>query len=157
MINPTTLCPCQSGKSYADCCQPFHLHQVIPDFAEKLMRSRYAAYTLVNIPYIVETTLPAQQPLLDLPAMQLWGEETDWAGLEIIAHQPLMSKIHSLVEFKAFFNTESGVEAHHERSLFVLIEGCWYFVDPTVPLPSQKQPCVCGSGKKFKHCCGAWL
>ena len=157
MINPTTLCPCQSGKSYADCCQPFHLHQVIPDSAEKLMRSRYAAYTFVNIPYIVETTLPAQQPLLDQPAMQLWGEETDWAGLEIIAHQPLMSKIHSLVEFKAFFNTESGVEAHHERSLFVLIEGCWYFVDPTVPLPSQKQPCVCGSGKKFKHCCGAWL
>ena len=157
MINPTILCPCQSGKSYTDCCQPFHLHQMIPDSAEKLMRSRYTAYTQVNIPYIVETTVPAQQALLDQPAMQLWGEETDWAGLEIITHQPFVSKIHSLVEFKAFFNTENGIDAHHERSLFVLIERHWYFVDPTVPLPSQKQPCVCGSGKKFKHCCGAWL
>ena len=157
MINPTILCPCQSGKSYTDCCQPFHLHQMIPDSAEKLMRSRYTAYTQVNIPYIVETTVPAQQALLDQPAMQLWGEETDWAGLEIITHQPFVSKIHSWVEFKAFFNIENGIDAHHERSLFVLISGRWYFVDPTVPLPSQKQPCVCGSGKKFKHCCGAWL
>ena len=157
MINPTILCPCQSGKSYTDCCQPFHLHQMIPDSAEKLMRSRYTAYTQVNIPYIVETTVPAQQPLLDQQAMQLWGDETDWAGLKIISHQPFVSKIHSWVEFKAFFNIENGIDAHHERSLFGLISGRWYFVDPTVPLPSQKQPCVCGSGKKFKHCCGAWL
>lgn len=157
MINPTILCPCQSGKSYTDCCQPFHLHQMIPDSAEKLMRSRYTAYTQVNITYIVETTVPAQQPLLDQQAMQLWGDETDWAGLKIISHQPFVSKIHSWVEFKAFFNIENGIDAHHERSLFVLISGRWYFVDPTVPLPSQKQPCVCGSGKKFKHCCGAWL
>ena len=157
MINPTILCPCQSGKSYTDCCQPFHLHQMIPDSAEKLMRSRYTAYTQVNIPYIVETTVPAQQPLLDQQAMLLWGDETDWAGLKIISHQPFVSKIHSWVEFKAFFNIENGIDAHHERSLFVLISGRWYFVDPTVPLPSQKQPCVCGSGKKFKHCCGAWL
>ena len=157
MINPTILCPCQSGKSYTDCCQPFHLHQMIPDSAEKLMRSRYTAYTQVNIPYIVETTVPAQQPLLDQQAMQLWGDETDWAGLKIISHQPFVSKIHSWVEFKAFFNIENGIDAHHERSLFVLISGRWYFVDPTVPLPGQKQPCVCGSGKKFKHCCGAWL
>ena len=157
MINPTILCPCQTGKSYTDCCQPFHLHQMIPDSAEKLMRSRYTAYTQVNIPYIVETTVPAQQPLLDQQAMQLWGDETDWAGLKIISHQPFVSKIHSWVEFKAFFNIENGIDAYHERSLFVLISGRWYFVDPTVPLPSQKQPCVCGSGKKFKHCCGAWL
>ena len=157
MINPTILCPCQSGKSYTDCCQPFHLHQMIPDSAEKLMRSRYTAYTQVNIPYIVETTVPAQQPLLDQQAMQLWEDETDWAGLKIISHQPFVSKIHSWVEFKAFFNIENGIDAYHERSLFVLISGRWYFVDPTVPLPSQKQPCVCGSGKKFKHCCGAWL
>ena len=157
MINPTSLCPCQSGKPYLDCCQLFHLYQAVPDSAEKLMRSRYAAYTLVNIPYIVETTVPAQQALLDQPAMHLWGEETDWVGLEIITHQPFVSKIHSRVEFKAFFNTENGIDAHHERSLFVLIERRWYFVDPTVSLPSQKQTCVCGSGKKFKHCCGALL
>ncbi|WP_180364154.1 SEC-C metal-binding domain-containing protein, partial [Neisseria gonorrhoeae] len=33
----------------------------------------------------------------------------------------------------------------------------WYFIDPTVPLPTMKQPCICGSGKKFKACCGKYL
>ncbi|MGO3082441.1 MAG: SEC-C metal-binding domain-containing protein, partial [Psychrobacter celer] len=28
-------------------------------------------------------------------------------------------------------------------------------LDPTVPMSvTQKQPCICGSGEKFKRCCG---
>lgn len=117
------------------------------------MRSRYAAYTLHNIDYIVATTMPSQQPLLDQAAMREWSETTQWAGLEILSHQPNISKNHSTVEFNAFFRTENGLQAHHELSLFVKINERWYFVDPTVPPPNQKSPCICGSGKKFKHCC----
>lgn len=157
MLEKVTACPCQSGLAYKECCQPFHLKQQLPNTAEKLMRSRYTAYTLVNIPYVVETTVPTQQKWLDQAAMKEWGESTKWAGLEIIQHLPNLSKIHSQVEFKAFFNTEEGVQAHHERSIFVRIEDRWFFVDPTVPLPAQKQRCVCDSGKKFKHCCGNYL
>lgn len=153
---PNSLCPCQSEKTYADCCRPFHSGEKLPETAEQLMRSRYCAYTQVNIDYIVSTTVPSQQKLLDPAAMQAWGEGTHWVGLEIVKHTPNLSKQHAVVEFKAFFETENGQEAHHEHSLFVRIDGRWYFVDPTVPLPSQKQPCVCGSGKKFKHCCGGF-
>lgn len=150
-------CPCQSGLPYQECCQPYHLGEKIPQTAEQLMRSRYSAYTQVNIDYIVETTVPSQQHLLDRQAMQEWGESTQWRGLEILSHSENLSKIHSSVAFKAFFQTEKGLEAHHEHSLFVKIGERWYFVDPTVPLPTMKQPCVCGSGKKFKHCCGGLL
>lgn len=150
------LCPCQSHKPYTDCCQPFHIGITLPETAEQLMRSRYTAYTQVNIDYIVATTVPSQQPLLDRQAMQHWGETTKWAGLAILSHNPALSKQHAHVEFKAFFETPNGIEAHHEHSLFVKIQQRWYFVDPTVPLPSQKQPCICGSGKKFKHCCGGF-
>lgn len=153
---PNSLCPCQSEKTYADCCRPFHSGEKLPETAEQLMRSRYCAYTQVNIDYIVSTTVPSQQKLLDPAAMQAWGEGTHWVGLEIVKHTPNLSKQHAVVEFKAFFETENGQEAHHEHSLFVRIDGRWYFVDPTVPLPAQKQPCICGSGKKFKHCCGSF-
>lgn len=152
-----TACNCQSGKNYTECCEPFHLKSKIPETAEQLMRSRYSAYTLVNIPYIVETTVPNQQKYLDQAAMKVWGENTKWAGLEIINYLPSLSKKHSQVEFKAFFDTEEGIQEHHELSLFVKIDNRWFFVDPTVPLPNQKQNCVCGSGKKFKHCCGHYL
>ncbi|HDV7284314.1 TPA: YchJ family protein [Mannheimia haemolytica] len=152
-----TACYCQSGKNYTECCEPFHLKARIPETAEQLMRSRYCAYTLVTIPYIVETTVPSQQGLLKKTAMKKWAENTNWVGLDIIKHLPNLSKIHSLVEFKAYFETEEGKQVHHESSLFVNINEKWYFVDPTVQLPNQKQPCVCGSGKKFKHCCGNYL
>ncbi len=153
----TQACPCQSGKPYEDCCAPFHLLKAFPENAEQLMRSRYSAYVLQLISYVVETTVPNQQALLDVKALQDWSEKTDWVGLAILAHHPKLSNIHSAVEFKAFFNTNEGEQIHHENSLFVKIDGRWYFVDPTVPLPTNKQPCICGSGKKFKACCGGLL
>lgn len=157
MLEKITACPCQSGKDYIECCQPFHLQIKFPETAEQLMRSRYCAYTLVNIPYIVETTVPSQQKWLDQVAMKEWGYTTHWAGLEIVSHLPYISKIHSKVEFNAFFKTEEGIQIHNELSLFVKINNRWYFVDPTILLPSQKQNCLCGSGKKFKSCCGNYI
>ena len=99
-------------------------------------------------------------PILCKPRYQAnnryWADETQWLGLEIVKTETL-TKIQSAVEFKAHFQGSEQPQVHHEHSLFVKIDGRWYFVDPTVPLPSNKQPCVCGSGKKFKHCCGGLL
>ncbi|MDO4698601.1 MAG: YchJ family protein [Pasteurellaceae bacterium] len=152
-----SLCPCQSHLRYQDCCQPFHLNTKQPENAEQLMRSRYSAYTLCNIDYIVQTTLPAQQPFLDRQAMQHWARDTDWQGLSIHSYQPHLSKIHSVVAFTADFYTPEGMQHHDECSIFVYTQGRWYFVDPNTPRPTAKQPCLCGSGKKFKHCCGLQL
>lgn len=157
MLEKITACPCQSGKNYPECCQPFHLKKQFPETAEQLMRSRYSAYTLVDIPYIVETTAPNQQKYLNQIAMKEWAETTNWVGLEIVKHLAYVSKNHNKVEFNAFFKTEEDIQAHNEISLFVKINQRWFFVDPTVTLPNQKQNCLCGSGKKFKHCCGYYL
>lgn len=151
-----SACPCQSNKSYEDCCGRFYTHAQFPETAEQLMRSRYAAYVLKNVPYIVDTTVPSQQALLNVQAIQAWAENTQWLGLQILNTESL-TKTQSAVEFNAVFQGEEGEQTHHERSIFVKIDGRWYFVDPTVPLPTMKQPCVCGSGKKFKHCCGGFL
>ncbi|MFQ1022175.1 YchJ family protein [Avibacterium paragallinarum] len=161
-FNPTALasvalCPCQSGQRYQDCCQPLHCGQKEADTAEQLMRSRYVAFVLQQIDYIVKTTVPSQQNLLDIAALQQWAAQTQWQGLEIVAHLPNLDKTHSAVEFKAKFATEQGEQIHHEKSLFVKIGQRWYFADPTVDLPAMKQACICGSGKKFKHCCGVML
>lgn len=169
-------CPCQitpdllsnsnaknleNGKSYRDCCKPFHEGR-LPKTAEQLMRSRYSAFVMVNPEYIINTTLPAQQLLLDKSAIAAWAKDTAWSGLEIINHKPI-GKRHAQVEFKAYFNDNNGLQAHHELSSFVLVKNSnqsarWYFLDPTVDFKmSQKQPCSCGSGEKFKRCCGRFL
>ena len=151
-----SICPCQSSKSYKDCCERFHTHAQFPETAEQLMRSRYAAYVLKNVSYIVDTTVPSQQELLNVQAIQAWAENMQWLGLKILNTESL-TKTQSAVEFHAIFQGVEGEQTHHERSIFVKIDDRWYFVDPTVPLPTMKQPCVCGSGKKFKHCCGGFL
>jgi len=166
---------------YKDCCQPYHdafyndevdkADGIKAESAERLMRTRYSAFVLVKPEYIVKTTLPAQQSLLDMQAIRSWAEETDWAGLEIVEHTPKLGKRHAQVEFKAYFNTKDNardlaekVQAHHELSTFVTIkdkssnDARWYFLDPTVAMTvTQKQPCICGSGEKFKRCCGGYI
>lgn len=153
---PPTPCPCSSSLPYAECCYPFHTHQTHPQTGEKLMRSRYSAYVLHNIDYIVATTVPSQQNLLNQEEMQQWGRETLWLGLEVI-HHTLIGKRHAQVEFNAHFQDGAETACHHELSTFVNIDGYWYFIDPNVPLPTMKQACICGSGKKFKACCGQFF
>ena len=179
-IHTPLTCPCQINPSanavsallsYKECCQIFHdnidkTDGIKADSAERLMRSRYSAFVLVKPDYIVKTTVPAQQGLLDIESIESWATETDWAGLEIVKHTPKLGKRHAQVEFKAFYSTENGQQAHHELSTFVKIidkssdkqNERWYFLDPTVSMTvSQKQPCICGSGEKFKRCCGVYI
>ena len=171
------LCPCRVSPSlsllttpiaYSDCCQPYHdavdvnhsadSNTPKADSAERLMRTRYSAFVLQKAGYIVKTTVPAQQPLLDIKDIESWAQETNWAGLEILSHTPKLAKRHAQVEFKAYYHTAEGIKAHHELSSFVKIAERWYFLDPTVAMTiSQKQPCLCGSGDKFKRCCGGYL
>ena len=127
-------CPCTSGQSLADCCGRYHAGTPAPS-AEQLMRSRYSAYVLGLIDYLVATTLPAQQPGLDRQAMAAWR-----------------------VTFTARWHDAEGDHSHRERSAFVQHDGRWYFIDPTVPLQAgRNDPCPCGSGVKFKKCCAAYL
>ncbi|MGE6246677.1 YchJ family protein [Psychrobacter proteolyticus] len=184
-------CPCQINPtaetadaplSYQDCCKPYHdafyndeivkADGIKAETAERLMRTRYSAFVLVKPEYIVKTTVPAQQGLLDVQAIKSWAKETDWAGLEIVEHKPKLGKRHAQVEFKAYFRSSEETasdlaektQAHHELSTFVKVinrannDARWYFLDPTVAMTvSQKQPCICGSGEKFKRCCGGYL
>ena len=180
-------CPCQINPAsdavgilltYSNCCQPYHdgicsketnqeidkTDDIKADTAERLMRTRYSAFVLVKPDYIVATTAPAHQTLLDVEAIKSWAKETDWAGLEIVQHTPKLGKRHAQVEFKAYYNAHDKLQAHHELSAFVKIknkadnDASWYFLDPTVSMSvTQKQPCICGSGEKFKRCCGLYL
>lgn len=170
-------CPCrvltteseaaESSLSYAKCCQPLHTGVEVADSAERLMRSRYSAIVLALTDYIVATTLPAQQALLDKSAIEDWAISTQWAGLEIVEHIAKVGKRHAQVVFKAYFDlADDGLsigktqerQVHHERSTFVRVQAKWYFLDPTVTMTvTQKQPCICGSGEKFKRCCGRYV
>lgn len=151
-------CPCGSGMLLEPCCGHYHDGTPAPS-AESLMRSRYSAYVLGLIDYLVATALPAQQAGLDRDSISAWSLGSTWLGLdvessEVIGAQPE----HAFVTFTARWHDESGEHSHRERSAFVQSDGHWYFIDPTVPLKGgRNDPCPCGSEQKFKKCCAAYL
>ena len=150
-------CPCGLA-SYAMCCQPLHLGVEQAQTAQQLMRSRYSAFALEQIDYLVATTALGQQSALDQAAIAAWSKANQWSGLEIVSHNEQLSKQHAQVEFKAHYHDGTQARTHHELSHFVQHAGQWYFLDPTTEQQwAMKQPCICGSGKKFKHCCAVYI
>lgn len=123
------------------------------------MRSRYSAYVLGKIDYLKATTLPVQQPSLDLQAMKDWSHSSTWLGLEIEDSQLFGGQPeHAQVSFIARWHDGAGEHAQHERSAFVQRDGRWYFIDPTIPPKAgRNDACPCGSGQKFKKCCAAYF
>ncbi|MGP0170655.1 YchJ family protein [Pseudomonas sp. NCHU5208] len=158
MSTPFPNCPCGSGNPLEQCCGRYHQGTPVP-CAEQLMRSRYSAYVLGLVDYLVTTTLPAQQSRLDRDAMVAWSAQSTWLGLEVHGSEVFGGQPeHAQVSFTARWHDTKGEHSHRECSSFVQHAGHWYFLDPTVPLKSgRNDPCPCGSGQKFKKCCSAYL
>ena len=117
-------CPCDSGSTYADCCGNWHagllqgLHAPTP---EALMRSRYSAYVLGLIDYLLATWHPATAPgELELPPLK-------WLGLEVLLAQSTAQA--GVVEFVARCRENGRAQRMHETSRFVREQGRWYYVD----------------------------
>ena len=158
-------CPCQSGKPFSECCEPIITGNKQAQTAEQLMRARYTAYSRQQMDFIESTHDPKTRQEIDMESNRQWAESTNWVGLEIIqTDRGGIADEQGTVEFKARFETEKGLKEHHELSQFRTIDGRWYFSDGKTPgkqpfLRSEAKigrndPCSCGSGKKYKRCCG---
>ena len=156
-------CPCGSGHSYLDCCGPFISHEKFPATPEQLMRSRYTAYTQVNMDYLQETMKSPASDHFELQSSQTWAEKSKWLGLIII--NTSQDENRGTVEFIATYTVDNQKYTLHEISEFKQEDGKWYYVDGVHPVQTshsniaekigRNDPCPCGSGKKFKKCCGA--
>jgi SEC-C motif-containing protein len=137
-------------------CLPFIRGEKLPATAAELMASRYVAYSLGEIDYILATHDPSTRDDTDREATEDWAKRAKFHGLKILNTGE--------VEFQALFTADGEEHVHHERSNFVRKEGRWFFADGTqVQLPKRREepkvgrndPCFCGSGKKHKKCHGA--
>jgi len=68
------------------------------------------------------------------------------------------------VEFKAYYLEDGEEHVMNEISSFTKINNRWFYLDGVVKSigrvgletnQGKNAPCSCGSGKKFKRCCGA--
>lgn len=165
-------CPCRKTAEktlpFADCCEPYLTGSAKAPSAEALMRARYSAFATGKIDYLIDSVAPEARGDIERGSLEAWARESEWHGLDIVETvEGRPGNKTGIVEFVAHF-TRAGDEreAHHERSTFRFDDKdqCWYFIDGARPKGrtivkgpqiGRNDPCSCGSGKKYKKCCGA--
>ncbi|KAJ1455462.1 hypothetical protein M885DRAFT_519878 [Pelagophyceae sp. CCMP2097] len=136
-----STCACHSGLPYELCCRPYHLDFRIPGKApEDLLRARYAAYSMQDADFIMQTTHethethkthaadPAAWKRLVLKGLP----ETRFVALRVLKSTPLEEGEHEIV-FEADIRANAprgggGAEAVtlFERSQFTF-DGAWFY------------------------------
>ncbi|MFF3323782.1 YchJ family protein [Streptomyces sp. NPDC002889] len=120
-------CPCGLPATYGECCGRFHSGEESAPTAERLMRSRYSAFAVQDVAYLLKTWHASTRPRhLDLdPGMH-------WTGLEIVDVRD-GSAFHSTgtVTFRARYRHHGQRGELHERSNFARQNGAWVYVDGT--------------------------
>lgn len=122
----STACPCGTGKTYTACCGRWHQgpQALQAPTAQDLMRSRYSAFVLDKLDYLLETWHPTTRPASlepNSPAMK-------WLGLAIKQARD-QDADHATVEFVARNRLAGRASRMHEVSRFVREAGRWYYLD----------------------------
>ncbi|MDQ0030079.1 YchJ family protein [Arthrobacter bambusae] len=122
------VCPCLSGEQYAECCGRFHRGDADAPTAEQLMRSRYAAFVVLDSDYLLRTWHPDTRPAaLDL------DPDIEWRRLDILAtHRGGPLDAEGSVEFAARYRSGGERGVQRENSRFLRIDRRWYYVDGDV-------------------------
>lgn len=159
MLSSAELCPCGSKKNFSLCCQPLLTGEKTAETPEQLMRSRFTAFYLGNIwDYVLKTWHPDTRPSVTAAELAEESLLAKWERLEIRETKTDGDK--GEVTFCAWYRDQTGLHPHIERSQFVRYDGEWvYTTGEFLPYTrtakiKQNDPCPCGSGKKYKRCCG---
>lgn len=160
-----TACPCGSGLELTACCGPILAGEPAPT-AEALMRSRYTAYATGHVEHLRRSLDTRWQAAFDEKATREWSENAQWQGLTILSVKGGgENDAEGEVEFIVAYHMEGKDQKMRERSKFKRRNGEWYYFDGKVkaledpvvtqgPKVGRNDPCPCGSGKKYKKCCG---
>lgn len=120
------------------------------------MQSRYSAYVLGDTAYLLASWHPSTRPpRLDLEA------DIQWLRLKLLGcERGCEGDREGWVEFEAWFKQNGRAQRLKERSHFIHEDGRWFYVDGVIDQGGaaakmgRNAPCPCGSGKKYKRCCG---
>ena len=129
-------CPCGTNQDLAICCLPFIDGRAFPETAEQLMRSRYTAYALGRIDYVMQTHAPRTSGGLDRNELQKWAADTEFLGLQVLLTEAGgAGDREGVVAFAARLRSDGRAWTMLERSRFERNGGRWVYLDGVIDNP----------------------
>jgi len=124
-------CPCGSNIKYKKCCQVFHKGK-IANTALELMKSRYSAYVIKDVKYIINTT-DVNNPDFTLETIS-WANDieefctnSEFRSLDILEY--IEDDNISYVKFYVNLYIQGQDQSFTEKSKFVKINNKWLYVN----------------------------
>jgi len=127
------------------------------------MRSRYSAYVKKAFDYVYDSYHVRTKQHFTLESIKEQSEKIRWLGLTISnTKNGKVNDKSGIVNFTARYEMDGKTQNLIEKSYFTKEKGRWYYINGetqfTTTAKSEKvgrnDPCTCGSGKKYKKCCG---
>jgi len=123
------LCPCGSGSTFCECCGLLLDDKKNAETAMQLMQSRYTAFTLANVDYLLRSHSAKTRPVKDRKEIERWAKSVVWMGLSILRTENGEANDETgYVEFKATFLENGQPGQIHENSFFHRENGKWVYV-----------------------------
>ena len=98
MSKNENLCPCGSGKTYGECCEPIIKGSVKAPSAETCMRARYSSYVKHEIDFIIKSCDDEEGLAeIDKKATEDWSRQSQWNGLKILRTEKAKKKVKKLL------------------------------------------------------------
>ncbi|MCY9851297.1 YchJ family metal-binding protein [Vibrio mediterranei] len=161
-----TSCYCGNDAPFESCCLPIHQDVRKANKPEQLMRARFSAHKTKNVDFVVATYHPSCDAEAERSSIAD-SINSNWTKLKVTGTESGTNKHEGFVSFEAYLEEDGFEYCLTERSRFIFEDDQWYYIDgelddsiPPRPLTTQalkvgrNDPCVCGSGKKYKKCCG---
>lgn len=122
------LCPCGSKIAKEQCCMPIINGDKNAATAEALMRSRYVAYTLAKVNYLLLSHHSKTRPTKEKNSIERWAKSVQWVGLQLLSKEAgLENDQIGMVEFRALYIEDGKLHEIHEKSLFEREKGKWVY------------------------------
>ena len=126
----TGLCPCGSRSSYPACCGRYVDGAELPETPDVLMRSRYSAYAVGDVDYIVNTTDPEGEAWEEdevewRESVAQFARRCDFYGVDILSCE--VDGDRGTVKFHAKLKRARADTSFTELSYFVRQDGRWLY------------------------------
>lgn len=118
-------CPCGTALPFEECCGRLHSGAITAPTAVALMRSRYSAFAVGDVTYLMLTWDPSTRP-----GTVTLDQDQRWQRLEIVdTTGGGLLHTEGTVEFRAHYRQGGRHGVLHERSRFRRDDGRWVYVD----------------------------